>query len=101
MVTIVIARVLACSVLGQPRPGPPALAVPIPLAAGLGIIIYTIRNVSMGDNDAQYVTPWEVALIWVGFLGLFILLAVLVFSLSQAARQVAQAEPDRIITTSL
>lgn len=61
-----------------------ALAVPLPLSAGAGIIIYTLRNFTMED-DAGYVPPWEVALVWTGFLSLFIVPVGLAIYLSRAA----------------
>jgi hypothetical protein len=61
-----------------------ALAVPIPLATGAGIVVYTVLNFTMED-DSPYVPPWLVALVWIGFLSLFIVPMGLVMYLSRVA----------------
>ena len=61
-----------------------ALAVPAPLATGLGIVVYTVLNFTMED-DVGYAPPWEVAIVWIGFLSLFVVPFVLAFHLAKAA----------------
>jgi hypothetical protein len=66
-----------------------AFGVPIPLASGAGIIVYTVFNFTMED-DSPYIPPWLVALIWVGFFSLFIVPVGLVVHLSRAVSRRAE-----------
>jgi hypothetical protein len=68
-----------------------AFAVPIPLAIGAGIIVYTVLNFTMED-DPPYIPPWLVALIWIGFFSLFFVPVGLVVHLSRAANRRAMAQ---------
>jgi hypothetical protein len=61
-----------------------AFGVPIPLASGAGVSVYTVLNFTMED-DSPYLSPGLVALIWIGFLSLFVVPAGLVVHLSRAA----------------
>lgn len=63
-----------------------SLAVPLPLLVGAGIIIHTVWTFRMED-DSGYAPPWEVALVWTGFLSLFIVPVGLTVYLSRAANK--------------
>lgn len=63
-----------------------AVAVPGPLVAASVIVVNTVRNFSMQDENATYVPPWQVAIAWTGFIGLFVVPAILVLYLNRTAR---------------
>lgn len=69
-------------------------AIPLLSGAGLAIVAYTFTHFTM-EGDSDYAPPWEVALVWAGFLSLFIVPSAIAIYLNRAARRAAQADADR------
>lgn len=63
-----------------------AVAVPVPLVAAAIIVVRAVRNFSMEDQNGSYASPSQVAMAWIGFLGLVVVPALLVAHLERAAR---------------
>lgn len=71
-----------------------AVAVPIPLATGVGIIVHIVLTFDI--DSGGYISGWQLALFWIGFLSLFFVPAGLVIHLSRAAtRQRGQGLVDQ------